>query len=406
MRKTRGALLLVVGLMVAAAQAQVPCPGYNPNRNVNLACEIVTVTGFGYNTQTTQNLAAFAPTLATELSQLPIATAVSGSGLAFKGGIPTVSTDSLGTILTQRGETLGKHKFFVAFNYQRFDFGTVDGQSLKTLPIVNVIAPTYATFTTRVDLKIDQFTALGSYGLTDKIDLSVIVPFSKVTLASSRSDVTVYSNNTSTLINNSSLFLPGSASGIGDVTANLKVNVLKQERSSIAIGGEVRFPTGDETNYLGTGAYGVKPYFIFSRRGRITPNVNVGYQWNGASSLNMNTLTGAKMNLPSSFLYSGGVDFLVVKHLTLNAEFLGQYIVNGPRIGLAPPPGGSSAPSAIQNQQFVAPLTGSYAMDNAGVGFKLNLFKGLLITANALFQLDDPGLRSKVVPLVGISYKF
>jgi hypothetical protein len=45
-------------------------------------------------------------------------------------------------------------------------------------------------------------------------------------------------------------------------------------------------------------------------------------------------------------------------------------------------------------------------MDNAGVGFKLKIFKGLQLSGNALFKLDDAGLRSNVVPLVGLSYKF
>ena len=43
---------------------------------------------------------------------------------------------------------------------------------------------------------------------------------------------------------------------------------------------------------------------------------------------------------------------------------------------------------------------------NAGGGFKVNLFRGLVVDASALFKLDDSGLRAKWVPLVGISYRF
>jgi hypothetical protein len=112
-------------------------------------------------------------------------------------------------------------------------------------------------------------------------------------------------------------------------------------------------------------------------------------------------VTGAQQNLPSSFLYSGGVDYRALSRLTLTTEFVGQAVINGPR--LAPftqaLPTGGSAPS-------VTNTNGTYTMNNIGVGFKLNPYKGWLITADTLFALDEGGLRSKVVPLVGISYRF
>jgi hypothetical protein len=50
--------------------------------------------------------------------------------------------------------------------------------------------------------------------------------------------------------------------------------------------------------------------------------------------------------------------------------------------------------------------TSSYAIDNAGGGLKFRPWQNLLITASVLFKLDDASLRAKVVPLVGISYRF
>ncbi len=415
MLKRSHIVLVVIGLCAVEAMAQTPppCPGFNPAHNVNLACEIATATR--YNSQTTSALAGFPPALAAQLSQLPLATAISGSGLTFKGGIPTVSTESLGTILTQRGETLGKHRFFLSVNYQRFDFGSIDGLSLKNLPTGDVQPPpptgVYVKAQTRIDLKVDQFTALGSFGLTDRIDISFIVPFSKVSLTTGSTGCQ-YNNVASATqqvcpsplpplgVSSFTYYFPGSAQGLGDVSVDLKANVLKLERTSMAVGGEVRFPTGDETNYLGTGAYGVKPYVVFSHRGRITPNINLAYQANGSSALFTDLKTGVHLRLPDSFMYSGGADFLVVKRFTLTAEFLGQYVINGPRITLGTlQSNGNLVPT-------VNPLTGSYAMDNAGAGFKINLFKGLLISANVMFKLDKGGLRSNVVPLAGISYRF
>jgi hypothetical protein len=51
-------------------------------------------------------------------------------------------------------------------------------------------------------------------------------------------------------------------------------------------------------------------------------------------------------------------------------------------------------------------LTEAYAMNNLSVGIKFSVFRGLLIRGNALIAVDDNGLRAKIVPLVGVSYKF
>lgn len=382
---------------MAFAQAP-PCPGFNSSHNVNLACEIATAVRV--STSGSHTLGQLTPTVAAELSQLPVATAISGSGFTFSAHGTPITTDSLGTILTQRGETLGKHKYFVSFNYQRFRFDSIDGISLKHLDTVNQAVSDSTTITVRannrVDLLVDQFTAIGSFGLTDKIDLSLLVPFAKVTLKTLSSGTQTDSRGTPPVQFVPSFF-DGSANGVGDIAVNIKAHVLtwNQERASLAVGGEVRFPTGDETNFLGTGAYGVKPYVVLSRSGKkITPNINLGYQWNGTSSLFVNSRSGAQLNLPSSFLYSGGIDYSVMRRLTLSAEFLGQAVINGPRLGRDPA------------NQSITTLSSSYAMDNIGVGFKVKAYKGLLITGDALVKLDDGGLRSKVVPLVGISYKF
>src|SRR5215831_18549353 len=98
-----GSLYLLLGLAYAQAP---PCPGFNSNNNVNLACEIATAART--SSSGSQTLGDLSPTVAAQLSQLPLTTAVSGTGITFtRTGIPT-TTESLGTILTQRGETLGK----------------------------------------------------------------------------------------------------------------------------------------------------------------------------------------------------------------------------------------------------------------------------------------------------------
>ena len=403
-RRIVAVILAVIG---SAAISQAQCPGYNPNPNKNLACAIATSAP---SQSTAPALSStVGSTVATQLSQLPIATAVSGAGLMFNPqlGVFEASKDN-GPILTQRGDTIGRHKLFVSFTYQRFSFNAVDGIDLKNLQIVNQLTAGAATYFSqnalRVDFRVDQFVGVATFGITKNVDVSLIVPFSEVTLKSQRTSGTLYtiSGATSTTTPLSANYFAGSATGLGDVTANVKANIYKSssEKTSIAVGAQLRFPTGDAFNYLGTGAYGFKPYVVLSHRGKVTPNFSLAYQLNGVSALNVDPATGNSLNLPASFMYSGGVDIQVAKRLSVATELLGQIVIGGPRLF------SSTVSAGSVNLTSVSRGTGSYAMNNAGFGFKLNPLKGLLVSGSALVSLDYAGLRAKVVPLVGVAYRF
>jgi hypothetical protein len=43
---------------------------------------------------------------------------------------------------------------------------------------------------------------------------------------------------------------------------------------------------------------------------------------------------------------------------------------------------------------------------NASLGLKFRMIGKLVLTGNVLLKLDDGGLRSKAIPLVGASYSF
>jgi hypothetical protein len=81
---------------------------------------------------------------------------------------------------------------------------------------------------------------------------------------------------------------------------------------------------------------------------------------------------------------------------------LGQYVINAPRLLVQ-----SVAIPLVGNRPSVKSFKGSYASDNAAFGFKLNPFKGLIMSASALVKLDTAGLRQRtVVPLFGAAYRF
>ena len=156
---------------------------------------------------------------------------------------------------------------------------------------------------------------------------------------------------------------------MGDVLLSAKGFVLKREKFGLAIGTELRLPSGDERNFLGSGAYGVKPYLVLSRRGRVAPHLNIGYQWNG------NSLLAADENgnerLPAYFGYAAGADMGVSKRLTIVADLLGEHFFDAPQISKA-----ESFLAQVNNQQVsfpsVARVKGSYDVNNLSVGLKAN----------------------------------
>ena len=421
------ALLLFCLFGSLCANAQLPqvqdvCPYRQHTKS--LACLIpdVTVTG------SDQSLIGFNTAIAQVLGQLPLAAPVSGVVIGFnkKLAVPEDITENLGTILTERGNTVGKYKLFAGFTYQRFVFDTVDGTRLSNIPIVFSQPATqsqaglvgYAQ--NALSANITQYTGIVAFGLTDRIDVSAIIPFERISASSGYNNLIKASTancnyqGQANVCGPSTLFLAnnvtGSASGFGDVILVTKATVISGERSKLAVGVETRLPTGDVFNLLGTGAYGVKPYVVFSRFwGRVTPHVNVGYQWNGFSVLRLNP-AGGDLRLPDILDYSAGADVGIVKRkLSFVADFVAQHYFNAPRItpaaavtGLRP----DSTPIQGAEIKSIGVANSSYDVDNMSVGIKWSPKGNLIVSANALLKLNDAGLRSKFVPLAGISYRF
>ena len=431
------------------------CP-YSPAHQTALACLIPDLTQTG----SSSNLSRLNTSLAQVIAQLPLPSPVSGFVLVYdKAGNPSEESENLGSVLTERGSTLGRRKLFLAFTYQRFVFKTIDNIKLSDLPSVyqlptqpgsqpDQVTEEFAAAKNIIGLNINQYTGIVAFGLTRRIDVSVTIPFERISLSAGDTDLEQASFGVQFTGGGAGIggsvadrpspnvtIIAGSASGIGDMLANVKGSVINGEKSKLAIGMEGRFPTGDEYSLLGTGAYGFQPYVVFSRLGRVTPHINLGYQWNGFSRLYVNPCFFALSNdptncteranpptakLPGSINYSAGVDVGILRRLTAIADFIGQYYFNAPRVTKPGPASTAGIPNIpinnLNNDPNVAQFNSSptigiatqdMAVDNLALGFKWNPAGRLILSANALVRLDNGGLRpSRFVPLVGVSYRF
>lgn len=400
---------------------------YGPNGLV-VDSQVLAVDGLPHNAHFNddfqQQFREFNTALAGQLTTLPLPSPAAGFTytLDTSTGLLKRSTQSFGPILSERAETIGKNKFSFGLNYQHFNFNSLEGISLTNF------ATTYRhedyvlaggrtdliTADNSLDVSINEVIAYLSYGLTDRIDLSLAVPLVRTSLSMSSNATIVRIGTTDPKIHyftdpgvpggygiHKGYFSSGSASGLGDIIVRVKGRAVRRENMGIAFALDMRAPTGDEMDLLGSGAFGVKPSMSMSYLyKRISPHLNLGYQWNGKSLL-AGDLQAQKVSLPNSLTCAAGVDAGINSKLTLVFDFLGQRVLDSPRLGQS-----SFVGSDGKTYPDFQSRTGSFSVNSGSAGLKLNAAGKLLVNFNLLFRLNKAGLHDKVSPLIGIEYSF
>lgn len=407
-----------------------------------------------------------------QVSQLPIASPSSGITFTYDPALKTFAPsteESLGPILGERASTIGKNKLYLAFSFQYFDFNSIDGQNTSNIPAVlkhqpfPPFAPPSPSFlqscpnqagmtgsfagnpcfvrdfietTNNINLTVHQYTLYATYGITRHLDFSVAVPILDVSMKVNTTSAIVQNSFgpgntafhtfnpaivtscTTTPCFNGSFSSSGTATGIGDVDLRGKYELYQGEHLGFATGVDVRLPTGDEQNFLGSGAIGVRPFGVISYAARVSPHAEIGYEVNGKSTLAGNfvgpTATNTKSGLPDRFVYIVGADASIVKRLTASFDIYGQRLFGVPQLfstsftdlGKCSDINCTTLTPGTTHPDLAVRTNTDYNITNASVGLKFRAFSHLVVTGNALIKLDDGGLRSTVVPLVGVSYSF
>jgi hypothetical protein len=441
-------ILLLSGFSCSVALAQINCNSGNASNK--LVCEFPFATGAltnasalgqGSGVQTGAVPALGVATglnvaVATQLSQLPLASASAGTVVAYKNGVPE-TFNNLGPILVDRAQTVGKGKLFVGFTASQYVFTDVDGKSLSSLQFsysryacaagqsnCNQSSAVSTTYTqepqNRLAFVVNQFVGVVAVGLTRKVDFSVIVPFTRVSLGSSIPSSTNYVVNSSGALlfsqANASSYAFGTASGVGDVEASFKYSLYAGEHATVSTGSIFRIPSGDELNLLGSGAWGINPFLTYSYLAKFSPHAKIGYQWNTESDLNNPTYTEPIYNngaivtqsnkaLPGGVQYDIGGDWAAAKRFTLALDLLGYQFVNSERLVFS-----TAVVTVNGSNSLTLPTTtaqsAGYSINNVSAGFKWNPGANLVLSANVLSQINNDGLRARPTPLLGVGYKF
>lgn len=440
-------------------------PNYNVNRNF------------------AQVSSALNASIATALSIIPLSSPASGV-IERKDpatGAQLAESSTLGPIFTERAETIGKHRFYVGFSNQNFHFTKLNGTSLnalgvlytggdpsKVVPSANAspLQSVSASFGVGMDVRLSQNIAFLTYGVTDSFDLSVGLPVIHSAVAARTYNATIYAGNGFGTNGSAcwcvSTLTPGfptiaqpvvgqasaGKSGFGDLLIRAKGTVLRKPSMVVALGADLRLPTGDEQNYLGVGATSVKPFAAVSfytkplRSGIVlSPHFDVGWQFTGKSTLGgelqgtaltQSTSAGTinyigapfiatKDYIPDVFNWAIGAELAIGPRNTFIADFLGNQIgwihgtpatttqtltdqpfptsLNGDATGAAVPTRGSVT-------GLVSAGRVSYGQYSGSFGYKVKVAGNLVANFNVLVRFDDNGLTARAVPLFGLGYSF
>jgi len=369
--------------------------------------------------------------IATQLSTFPLGSSSAGFTYTFDEtlGVYNRTTQSFGPIFAERPLTAGKGKLSFGVNYQHGTWDRLQGQDLRgddlnlylTHEDVDHNGSTVGLWfegdliraDLSIDLKTDTTVLFANFGLTERLDLGVAVPFQHVDLSATiLTSVDPVATSADPFVvhqfeggaTSKTFTESGSASGIGDVVARAKWNFLRKGSFAMAAAADLRLPTGDEEDLLGSGATQAKLFLVVGGSpGRFSPRASAGYTFSSGGS----EFTG---DLPDEISYTAGFDLVPFSRLSISADFLGRtlldtsYVVDTEetynyRLRLDPTVRSVTRPT-------VGSQTGNLDLFLASVGFKLNPVGRLLLMGNLLIALGNNGLQDEVTPVFGIDYTF
>jgi len=333
---------------------------------------------------------AIAKSLLVDLTSMPLATASSGFLYRLNPQLGTVerATESFGGFFVERALTPGNGHASFGVSTSTTSFDQLDGRNLHDgalVTIANQFRDEAAPFDTEslvLHLRSSTMTMFGSVGIGNRIEVGAAVPFVQLNLDGQR--VNVYRG--STLIQASGT---ASASGLADIALRGKVNVAASRAGGVAIAGEVRLPTGDAENLLGTGKTSFRIMGIGSlERGPVAVHGNAS------------ALTGG---ISSEYDFGGALSVAVHPRVTVSGETLLRHITELHGLDLVAAP----HPTLIGVETFrISPTAGAETLADVIAGVKWNLGRTAVIGGHLNWSLTQGGLTAPLTPTLAFEYAF
>ncbi len=369
--------------------------------------------------------------IAAQLSTFPLASSSGGFTFEFDPalGIFERSTESFGPIFAERALTAGKGTFSFGITglearYDNFEGQSLDGSDLQLYLIHQDLnddgmtaQPWVEGDFIRSDLAVDlrnrTTVAVANFGVTDNFDIGLAVPFVDVQLnASIVTTIEDVATEPDPFVSHifegnqrQALFEEkGTASGVGDIVLRAKYNFRRGATWSFAGALDLRLPTRNADDLLGSGATQAKLFGIVSNdTGRFTPRASAGYTLSSGGA----DFIG---DLSDEINYTAGFDVALHEKLTFTSDFLGRTLLDAERLIVRDQSFlfTQRTDSTIREEIRQTPDTvrGNMTILLGSAGIKFNPVGQLLVVASVLFPLNDSGLQDSLTPVFGVDYTF
>ncbi|HEU4700614.1 MAG TPA: hypothetical protein VFS40_15625 [Gemmatimonadales bacterium] len=365
--------------------------------------------------------------ISSSVSEVPVSAASGSSTFRFEGGTPVRTSTSAGPILAERAQTLGRGRVVVAAGRTQVNFTTLRGVPLEDIRLTfthqNVNFPgcdsvaggdcallgvplvENETIDLALDLHVDLSltTFLLAYGLTDRVDVAVVVPIAHTALRGASlaqiqpfgagPAVHFFAGTPQNPVLTANRAVDASATGLGDVAARVKINLRDATPVALGLLLEGRFPTGSEQDLLGSGGFVGRGLAILSARfGDFSPHANLGYLYRG------------KFRDSDAFLATAGFDHLLAPWATLAADLISAFQVGTSHLTV---PGDVVIQAPFRRTVHTSDIPNARDdLVDASLGLKLTTPQGITIVTNGAWPLNRGGLRPNVAWNVGVEYNF
>lgn len=333
---------------------------------------------------------AVANALLVNLTSTPVASSSGGFLYRLNPHLGTVerATESFGSFFVERALPAGPGRASFGVSASTTTFRHLDGHDLRNGSFVTVAnqfrdeAAPFDTESLTLNVTTSTMTFFGSVGVTDRLEIGGAVPFVRLTLDGER--LNLYRGETFVQANGSA-----TASGVADIALRAKYALLLRREGGVALAGEVRLPTGDEANLLGSGARSLRIIGIGSlERGRVALHGNASVLRGGVSN---------------EVGFAGAVSGAVSPRITISGEFAARRIAGLREAVAVTEPHPSIA--GVDTLRLIG-AEGGRTLVNAVAGVKWNVNGTMVVAAHLVFPLARVGLTPTATPTVAFEYAF
>jgi hypothetical protein len=334
--------------------------------------------------------ATVAALFSVELTSIPMASSSGGFVYRFSPKFGTVerASDSFGPFFSERAVRNGRGQLSFGLAYQLAHFSTLQGADLtsgafptNTARFINQLQP-FSVDTLSLELDADTVTTFASYGISDRLDVGIALPLTQLHFSGQR--VNTF-NGQSSLQSAQAR----SASGLGDLAVNVRYRLTGSTGGGIAVGSDLRFPTGREEDLLGTGKTAWRLLGIGSwEHNRWAAHGNGGFGVGGLSR---------------EAFWSAALTFAAGLRVSLVGELMGRRLSELNRVADVYQP--HPVLEGVETMRWL-PSEGGVYTGYVVTGLKWNPRGNWLVNTHVLTRLTDSGLRARFTPAIGLEYAY